>query len=77
MRRQNDGKLIPAEAGYGISDPDALNQPMTDLPKQLVAQCVAARIVDILEMIQIDAKQRAAPPAIRGSIQYPREVFEK
>ena len=55
--RQNDGKVIAAEACQEIRIAHGLLQPICDLPQQSIAGGLTESIVDILESFQIDKEQ--------------------
>ena len=52
-----DGELVSAEAGKGVLIAQATAQAASELAQQVITDIVAERIVDILEVVQIDKHQ--------------------
>ena len=63
---QDHRELIAAQARNGVAVLDRRAQPLRDDGQQLVARGVPDRVVDALEMIQIDVQQRAAAQTRRA-----------
>jgi len=61
------GELVAAQAGQQITLGHALTQAGTDAAQQLVAHAVAQRIVDGLEVVQIQEQQGAFARGHAGS----------
>ena len=63
--RQEDGELVPAHPGHGVLAADGVHQPLADLLDEVVARGVAQRVVDGLEVVQVDEEHahRLAHPA--------------
>src|ERR1700736_6296742 len=61
-------KLIAAEARNEVGRPDGIFESLHDLPEESVANRVTERIVDVLEIVEIDEKdgQRAGAAFARG-----------
>ena len=53
-----DGEFIAAEAGDEILRPDRLAQPLRDALEELVADQMSQRIVDALELVDVDIEDR-------------------
>ena len=64
LRHEDQGKLVPAEPSDRIPDAHAVDQPAAELGQQLVAHRVTERVVDVLEVIQVD-EQHGHDPASR------------
>ena len=62
--RHDDGELVAAEAGNRVELPDAAAQPVGDDLQQLVADRMSERVVDALEMIEVEAQHRQALAAL-------------
>lgn len=56
--RQQNGELIAAEPRYGIGLSHLIAHPRRDVPEQFIADVVTEGIVDGLEPVQIEIKQR-------------------
>ena len=56
---QNENKLIATKPCDGIPLPDCLLEPFADLNQQLISCHMARRVIDVLEVIQIDKDQGA------------------
>ena len=54
----DDGELVAAEAGDQIVAAHDAAQALRDVENELVADMVAERVVDVLEMIEIDVEHR-------------------
>ena len=52
----DDGELVTAEPGNRIGLPDAAAQSLGDNFEELVADRVAERVVDALEMIEVETE---------------------
>ena len=52
--RQDDDKLVPAQAGHGIFRANASDQALGNLLQQEIAHVVAERVVERFEVIQVD-----------------------
>ena len=59
----HDGELVAAEPADGIDLADAGLQPLGDGAQQFVADRMAERIVDLLEMIDVDREHGKAAAA--------------
>ena len=64
---QHDGELVAAEAGDDVGLAHALAQRAADGADDLVAGLVAARVVDVLEAVEVEQEQRAAA-AVAGGV---------
>ena len=67
---QQDGELVAAQARRGVRGTAARLQHLADAPQRLVAGLVAVRIVEELEVDQVDqqdARRLAASAAARSS----------
>ena len=53
-----DGELIPAEARDEVPGPGRLAQPIRDALQKLVADQMSQRIVDALELVDVDVEDR-------------------
>ena len=53
-------ELVAAEAGDGVGFPGQERQPAPDLGEHLVAGFVPERVVDLLEVVQVDVQDRKA-----------------
>ena len=53
-----DGEFIAAEAGDEIFRPDRLAQPLRHALQELVADQMSQRIVDALELVDVDIEDR-------------------
>ena len=58
--RHDDGELIAAHAGDDVELARAAAQALADKLEQLVADMVAERVVDALEVVEIEAKHGQA-----------------
>jgi hypothetical protein len=74
----DDGEFVTAEAGNEIVVAHGLTQAPRDVENELVADMVAERIVDVLEMIEIDIEHGGSRSAIahfgNGAFQPLRKV---
>ena len=62
---QDHGELVATQARDGVAFLDAGAQALRDDGQQLVAGLVAQRIVDLLEVVQVDVEQRATRRRVR------------
>ena len=53
-----DGEFIAAEAGDEVLGPDRLAQPVRDALEEFVADQMSQRIVDALELVDVDIEDR-------------------
>ena len=60
---EQDDELVSAEAGDGVAVGCAGGEPPGDLDQQLVADVVAAGLVEDLEIVEIDEQERPFSPA--------------
>src|SRR5260221_9489234 len=60
----DDRKFVAAKAGYRIMLGDAFAEPAGHFPQQGVADGMAERVVDFLEMIEIEAEYRELVAAL-------------
>lgn len=73
-----DGELVTAEARHDIAVPDRLAQPLGHLEQELVAGLVAERVVDLLEVVEVQEEQRRPLAAARpGRAQVGAEELEQ
>src|SRR5688572_1948708 len=63
---QYHDKLVAPQAGYGVVRAYTGKKPPGDLLQQQVADIVAQRVVDGLEVVQIDEEDCPPPPAASG-----------
>ena len=63
---QQDGELVAAEAGDHVGLADAVVQRAADGADDLVAGLVAARVVDVLEAVEVEQEDRALAAVARG-----------
>ena len=56
-----DGELIAAQAPDGVLAAQAPFEALADLLQELVAGRVAERVVDVLEVVEVDEEQRQQP----------------
>ena len=61
--REHDRELVPAETGYDILRPDRVPEPAGDGDEQRVADAVAERVVDHLEVVHVDEEHRRSSPS--------------
>ena len=54
----DDGELVAAEAGHQIVAAHDVAQPLGDVEDELVADVMAERVVDVLEVIEVDVEHR-------------------
>ena len=64
--RHDDGEFIAAQTRDGIGFARAATQPLGDELQQFVADRMPERIVDTLELVEIEAKHRQALPAFHA-----------
>ena len=57
---ENDRELIAAEPGERVPDPNGFAEQLGGLLQHLVAHRMPARVIDELELIQVDVHQRMA-----------------
>ena len=57
-----DGEFVPAEAGDEIFRPDRLAQPLRHALQEFVADQMSQRIVDALELVDVDIEDREFAP---------------
>ena len=66
--RGDDGELVAADAGDEIVAADGVGEPLRHRADQLVADRMAERIVDVLEVVEVDVehgRRRAALADVR------------
>ena len=56
--REQDGELVAADAGHELGVGHAGLQPRADLAQEPVAGLVAERVVELLEVVEVDQQQR-------------------
>jgi len=61
--RQENHELVAAETADGIRPAHSSHQPGRDRPQDLVANCMAPVIVDLLEAVQVYEQHRQQAPA--------------
>jgi len=54
--RRDDGELVAAEAGHQVVAAQGAGEPLSDAADQLIAHRVTERVVDVLEMVEIDVE---------------------
>ena len=64
--RQQHGELVAADAGHELGAGDAGLQARADLAQQPVAGVVAERVVELLEVVEVDQQQRELGLDARG-----------
>ena len=62
----DDGKFVAAEPGNGIDIGDQTGQPLGHLAQQLIARSMTQRVVDPLEVVEVDIMQRHSSHAAAG-----------
>ncbi|MNT77782.1 hypothetical protein D3C72_2169360 [compost metagenome] len=55
---QHDGEFVAAQAGQRVLLAQVLGQALGQQAQQLVAKCVAQRVVHALEVVQVQAQHR-------------------
>ncbi len=58
QQRGHDDELVAAHSRHEIESGDRATQPLRDHSQQLVARRVPARVVDVLEMVEVQVDQR-------------------
>ena len=58
----HDGEFVAAEAGDEVIGPDRLAQPIRDALEEFVADQMPQRIVDALELVDVDIEDRELAP---------------
>ncbi len=58
--RQDDRELVAAEARDGVGAPQTAAEDVGDGRDELVAGAVAERVVDVLEVVEVEREHRAA-----------------
>ena len=76
-RWEDDDELIPAEPGEQIVVARHFLKPLGDGGKQLVPNGVSQRVVDLLEVVQIDEQEGAAFPRFEAQQQSFALVVER
>ena len=66
--RQHDDELIAAQAGHGVACTHAADQAPRDLIEQQVAHVVSKRVVERLEIVQIDEQDGAMVAAAQAGL---------
>ena len=66
---QEDGVLVPAEAGQTLFRPQGLPKAAADLAQELISGCVAQRVIDELESIEIKEEHMHVVPAGKSLLQ--------
>ena len=56
--RQQDGELVAADAGHQVGAGHAGLQPRADLAQEPVTRLMAERVVELLEVVEVDQQQR-------------------
>ena len=66
-RRRQDAELVAAQPRDGVAVAQAVDEPLGDELEQLVAVLVAERVVDLLELVEVQhqERQRLAGPQRR------------
>jgi hypothetical protein len=59
--RQDHDEFIAAQPGYQVAGPDAAAQALRHFLQQFVADVMAQRVVDVLEIVEIDQHQGQLP----------------
>ncbi len=72
--RQQHGEFVAAQARQGVAFAQALAQPRADGEQQFVADGVAERVVDDLEVIEVEAQHRQRFLGALGLRQHEAEV---
>jgi hypothetical protein len=57
---EHDDELVPTEPGHGVALAHAGHQALAHVLQQQVADVVSTRVVEALEVVQIDEEQRSA-----------------
>jgi hypothetical protein len=65
--RLDDGKFVAAEPRHDVRLARALHQPLRHRPQQRIADGMTERVVHRLELVEVEAQQREAFAAPRGS----------
>ena len=65
-------KLVPSQAGHGVARALQLREPLGHLHQQHVAHRVPARVVDLLEIVQVDVEHG---PHLCGLLRVGQRVF--
>src|SRR5262249_20007503 len=68
----NDGEFIAAEPSDQVVVIDDLAQSLGDIDNELIADMVAERVVDVLEMIKINVKHSGGRAAVAAGLQVKR-----
>ena len=55
---EQDGELVPAEAGHGVAPPQGARQALSDADQELITGRVPEAVVDDLEVVQVEEDQR-------------------
>ena len=56
--RKHDDEFVSSLAAHGVATPHDRGEPRRHLPQQLIAGIVPERVVDFLEIVQIDKEHR-------------------
>ena len=74
---EHDHEFVAADARYQIPRLDAALEPGRDLRQELVAHIVALRVVQRLEIVQVDEEQRAVVAMPFASLRHLRHAVEE
>ena len=62
----DDGELVAADAGDDVAGAHAAAQPLGEHEQQLVTGGVAAAVVDVLEVVEVDEQHADRAAALRA-----------
>ena len=58
------GELVAAEPRHDVLGPHGVGQPQRHVADQLVADRMAERVVDVLEVVEVDVEHRGGRAAL-------------
>ena len=61
-RRQDDGELVATQPRHGVRFTRVLHQPFCDDLQQRIANRMSERVVDLLELVEVQVQQRQPLP---------------
>ena len=73
--RQEHGKLVSADAGDDVGVAHSRGNHSADVADHLIAACVAERVIDVLEAVDVDQQHRRLPAVAIDERHFLREAL--
>ena len=74
---EEDGELVAGQPARGVARPDGVGQPARDLDEEPIARAVTQRVVDRLEVVEVEEQDRRHRPVASPTCERVRDPIRE